>query len=151
MDGAVVFFQLWDLISTLALPVFFGGFVFLFFFWRLVHVGGGCGLLKVGVGSGELSAVVGLFKPWEVVSSGHKRAAPAVWRPRPSHGERFHRPRLGPFHIVPMLICFCSILALSGVFYLMLTRYLDKENASTSCGAPSPLEEAKVVYKGKVY
>lgn len=50
MGGAIVFFQLCDLISNLALPVIF--------FCVGVVVVVVCGLLKVGVGSGELSADV---------------------------------------------------------------------------------------------
>lgn len=34
---------------------------------------------------------------------------------------------------------------------LTLTRYLDQEIVSSSSGAPCPLEETKVVCKGKVY
>lgn len=114
----------------------------------------GCGLLKVGVGSGLVSAVVALFKPRKVVCQRHKLSAPR-WSVkallRGTHGKRVYNPRLCHFEIIPMAICFCSICALSEMFCFMLTRYLDKESVSTSSGAPCPLEETKVVYEGKLY
>lgn len=129
-------------------------FFFSVFFFPPAGVVCGCGLLKVGVGSGLISAAAGLFKPRKVVCQRHKLSAPRRSMKallRGSHGKRVYNPRLCHFEMIPMAICFCSIFALSEMFCLMLTRYLDKESVSTSSGAPCPLEETKVVYEGKVY
>lgn len=83
--GLIVFFQLCDFMSNLAL---------LFVFSWFAHVV--CGLLKVGVGSGELPAAAALFKPREaaagaahsLLSSRRSSVRPSVKAPlRSSHGK----------------------------------------------------------------
>lgn len=98
------------------------------------------------MGSAKLSAAVGLFKPRPVVAGG------TALLPRAAGG---HGKSVALLHSPPRRVLedprVCSLLALPGMFYLMFTRSLDKENVPTSSGAPCPLEETKVVPKGKVY
>lgn len=108
--GLIVFFQLCDFMSNLAL---------LFVFSWFAHVV--CGLLKVGVGSGELPAAAALFKPREAAAGAahsllsSRRSSVRPWKRRseavmvrpalPARGPGAFALVPGPLAALPFLRC----------------------------------------------